>query len=57
MRYAAWRHDRRDEGRKMRELTPEPLTAFRHIRDNAADFGLNPYVAEPWHWSYNVVDE
>jgi LAS superfamily LD-carboxypeptidase LdcB len=29
--------------------------AFRWLIGNAADFGLNPYPEEPWHWSYNVV--
>jgi len=40
-----------DEGRF------DALKSYQWLRDNAADFGLNPYVAEPWHWSYNVVDE
>ena len=31
------------------------LATYRWLRDNAANYGLNPYGREPWHWSYNVV--
>jgi LAS superfamily LD-carboxypeptidase LdcB len=30
------------------------LSAFIWLKANAADFGLNAYNIEPWHWSYNV---
>ncbi len=33
----------------------EALESYRWLRRNAADFGLNAYSAEPWHWSYNVL--
>jgi hypothetical protein len=35
--------------------------AFNHLREyewlsaHAGQYGLNPYGAEPWHWSHNVV--
>jgi LAS superfamily LD-carboxypeptidase LdcB len=28
--------------------------AFQWLKANAANYGLNPYYEEPWHWSYNV---
>jgi LAS superfamily LD-carboxypeptidase LdcB len=31
------------------------LPAYQWLRSNAADFGLNSYDAEPWHWSYNIM--
>ena len=30
------------------------MPAYIWLKDNAADFGFNPYSDEPWHWSYNV---
>jgi hypothetical protein len=33
------------------------LDAFEWLTATAPELGLNPYDAEPWHWSYNVIDE
>ena len=35
----------------------EHLESYIWMRDHAAEYGLNAYSAEPWHWSYNVVAE
>jgi len=30
------------------------LKEYKWLKDNSANFGLNPYSREPWHWTYNV---
>ena len=35
----------------------EELAAFKWLQGNAQYFGLSPYDAEPWHWSYNPVTQ
>jgi hypothetical protein len=35
----------------------DALESYQWLKNNAGLFGLNPYSAEPWHWSYNVIDE
>jgi RHS repeat-associated protein len=32
----------------------ENLPQYQWLRENAPNFGFNPYTREPWHWSYNV---
>jgi LAS superfamily LD-carboxypeptidase LdcB len=46
----------RNDSRNAQNHAFDNLRSFRWLQENADKFGLNPYEAEPWHWSYNVQE-